>query len=297
MQGFMAIERGITIQKPRRLPAVGEVLVKLGDAVKEDTIVARGRVRNPEIVEVRVDQKLGVDPYNLRGYMLKKEGDAVKKDEVIALRRSFFGKSTKVCRSPLDGAIEAFSESSGKILIRGDPIPVEVKAHIPGKVTELFPGEGAVVECKGSIARGVIGVGGETHGLLEVLADSPDEVLTNGSIDKTHSGKVVVGGALATLEALQKAASVGAAAVIVGGVDEKDLTEFLGYELGFGVTGQERIGFTLIVTGGFGANPMNKDVLTLFKEHVGDLTCVDGTTQIRTRMLRPEVIIPSLHLL
>lgn len=266
--------------------------MKLGDAVKEDAIIARGHVRNPEIIEVRVDQKLGVDPFNLSGYMLKKKGDAVKKDEVIAIRRSFFGQSTKVCRSPLDGVVEAFSESSGKVLIRGDPLPIEVKAHVPGKVTELFPGEGAVVECRGSLARGAIGIGGEAHGHLEVLVDNPDEVLTNGLINKTHSGKVIVGGATATLEALMKAASAGAAAVVVGGIDEKDLTGLLDHELDLGVTGQERIGFTLVVTSGFGVIPMDAEAFQLFKEHVGRLACVDGTTQIRTRMLRPEVILP-----
>ncbi|MCX6648500.1 MAG: hypothetical protein NTV61_03825 [Candidatus Bathyarchaeota archaeon] len=293
MPKYANIEKGITIGKTRRLPAPGEVLVHLGDAVKEDTPIARGRVRNPEIIELRVDQKLGVDPFNLSGYMLKKEGDPVKKDEVIALRRSFFGTSTKICRSPLDGTIEAFSHSSGKVLIRGEPIPIEVRAHIPGRVTELFPGEGAAVECRGSIARGAIGAGGETHGPLEVLVDNPDEVLTNGLITKTHSGKVIIGGATATPEALRKAQSAGASAVIVGGIDEKDLTELIGHELDLGDTGQEKIGFTLVALGGFGANPMDEEAFQLFKEHAGRLACVDGTTQIRTRMLRPEVILPS----
>jgi hypothetical protein len=293
MPRYTAVENNIIIRKTRRLPTVGDVLVKLCEIVREDTIIARGRVRNPELVEVRVDQRIGVDPYNLSGYMLKAEGNAVKKDEVIAIRRSFFGKSTRVCRSPIDGTIEIFSKSSGKVLIRGEPLPIEVKAHIPGKVTELLPGEGVVLECKGSIARGVIGLGGETHGFIESLVDAPDEALTNGLIDKTHAGKIIVGGSFATLEALRKAVSVGAAAVVVGGVDEKDLTELLGYELGFGVTGQEKIGLNLIVTEGFGANPMNSEAFQLFKEHRGRLACVDGTTQIRTRMLRPEVIIPS----
>jgi hypothetical protein len=293
MPKYSVIEKGITISKTRRLPALGEVLVRLGDKVKEDTPIAKGRVRNTLMVEIRVDQKLGVDPFNLSGYMLKKEGDAVKKDEVIALRRSFFGTSTMICRSPVEGIIEAFSKTSGKVLIRGEPIPIEVKAHIPGKVTELFPLEGAVVECRGSIARGAIGLGGETHGLLEVLVDGPDEVLKNDSITKAHSSMVIVGGATATLDAFRKAASVGVAAIVVESVDERDLAELLGHELELGDTGQERIGFSLVVLGGFGVKPMDADTFRLFEENSGRLACVDGTTQIRTRMLRPEVIIPS----
>jgi hypothetical protein len=286
------IERDTVIRKHRRLPAPGEVLVKKGEEVGEDAVIARGYVRNHEITEIRVAEKLGVDAYNLRGYLLKQTGEAVAKDEVIALRRTFFGKSTRVCRAPLAGTIEAFSTSSGTVLIRGSPIPVEVKAHIPGRVAEIYPQEGAVVECFGAIARGAFGIGGETRGKIEAVAQAPNEVLTGASIDGTHKGKILLGGAVATLDALRRAAQVGASAVVVGGVDEKDLTDLLGYELGFGVTGHEQVGFTLITTEGFGSNPMNEDIFGLLRENAGEHACVDGATQIRIRMQRPEIIIP-----
>jgi len=286
------IERDAVIRKHRRLPAPGEVLVKKGEEVKEDTVIARGHVRNPEITELRVAEKLGVDPFNLSGYMLKKTGDAVARDEVIALRRTFFGKSTKVCRSPLEGTIEALSTSYGTALVRGNPIPVEINAHIPGRVAEIFPREGASIECTGTIARGAFGIGGETRGRIDAAVDAPNETLTSASIDATHKGKVVLGGAAATLDALRKAVQVGVSAIVVGGIDEKDLTELLGYEFGFGVTGHEQVGYTLIITEGFGSNPMNEETFRLLKENVGEHACVDGTTQIRTRMQRPEIIIP-----
>jgi hypothetical protein len=286
------VERDTVIIKMRRLPAPGEVLVNIGEKVRENSPIARGRVRNTELIEIRADQKLGVDAMDVAPYMLKREGDVVKKDEVIALRRSFFGSMTKVLRAPLDGTIEAFSGSTGKLLIRGLPIPIEVKAHVPGKITELFPLEGAVVECRGDIARGAVGVGGEARGPLEILTDGPGETLTESPITKNHTGMVVGGGATATSEALRKARSVGVAALIVGGIDEKELTEFLGHELYLGDTGSEQIGFTLVSLAGFGAEPLDKETFSLFREHVGRLACVDGTTQIRTRMLRPEIILP-----
>ncbi len=281
------------LRKARRLSTPGNVLVKIGDMVQPDTIIARGRVRNPEVHEIRVDQKLGVDPFNVKIYLLKGEGDEVRRDEVIAIRRTFLGRSTRVCRSPVDGTIEAFSETSGKLLIRGAPLLVEVKSHVPGVVKEVIPSEGAVVECGASLINGAFGVGGETHGPLDVIVQSADEALTNGSIQKEHGGKVIVGGSVVTSEALKKAASVGVSAIIVGGVDEKDLTDFLGYEIDFGITGSERPGFTLILTEGFGVNPMNGDCFSLLKSFIGRLACVDGTTHIRARMLRPEIILPS----
>jgi hypothetical protein len=177
------VERNVVINKARRLPAPGEVLVRLRDQVTEDTTIARGRVRNTELVEIRVDQRLGVDAMDVAPYMLKKEGDAVKRDEVIALRRSFFGSSTKVLRAPLDGTIEAFSRTSGKLLIRGLPILIEVQAHIPGRVTECFR-QGRRRRCRGAITR--------SHrcrrGGDQSSAHHPTETLTEGPHETTPEG-------------------------------------------------------------------------------------------------------------
>ena len=279
------------IRKKRVLPAPGEVFVKKGDKVSSTTIVAKGKVRNPYIQSIRLDLKLGVDAGSVGPYLLKKVGNEVKKDEVIALHRSFFGR-TKVCRASIDGSIEAFLPSSGQLLIRGAPIAIEVKAHIPGKVVEVLPEEGAVIEANAKSVEGVFGVGGETHGDVMLAVEKPDEALMEAAIDEEHNGKIVVGGSTTTLEALRKAREVGAKAIIVGGVDEKDLTTLLGYELGFGITGNEALGMTLILTEGFGPRPMDEEIFNMLRSFQGKLACVDGTTQIRARMLRPEVIIP-----
>jgi len=37
---------------------------------------------------------------------------------------------------------------------------------------------------------------------------------------------------------------------------------------------------------------MDGEVFSLLRSFQGKLACVDGTTQIRARMLRPEVILP-----
>ena len=287
----MSSRESVIVRKSKRLPSTGEVLVKKGDRVNPKTIIAKGEVRNPNLHEVRVDKKLGVDPENVRPYLLKHEGDKVKKDEVLALRRSIFGK-TKICRSPVDGTIEVFSATLGKLLIRGAPIPIEVRAHIPGKIVEIFEGEGATIECKAHVLEGTFGISGESEGELEICVQSPDEALTADNIEGSNIGKVIVGGSIATLEALRKASDVGVKGVIVGGVDEKDLTELLGYELGLGITGGEALGYTLILMEGFGPNPMEDQIFELLRSFRGKVACIDGATQIRARMQRPEIIIP-----
>jgi len=291
MQSLQLFEDTV-VRKERRMPTEGEVLVKLGDQVEPETVIARGVVENPDIRELRIYASLGISPDMVKSYMLKTIGEDVSKDEVIAIYRSFFGMSTKVARSPIDGKIENISSVTGRVIIRGHPIQMTVKAHMPGEVVDVIDGEGAVVETRATVLQGAYGLGGEAVGELVLAVDSADVPLTSEEIKAEHRGKVVVGGSVVTVEALRAAVKNGVNAVIVGGVDQKDLTEFLGYEIGVGVTGGEDFGFTLIITEGFGVEPMDEARFSLLERHEGRLACVDGTTQIRSRIQRPEVVVP-----
>ncbi|TRO54624.1 hypothetical protein E2P71_03920 [Candidatus Bathyarchaeota archaeon] len=197
-----------------------------------------------------------------------------------------------MARSPIDGVIESFSEKTGWMMIRGHPVAVEVKSFIPGEVTQIYPGEGATVETYGLMFNGVFGVGGETYGLLEVAVEAGNMPLTSSEIKPEYGGRVIVGGSVVTLDALREAVKQGVKGIIVGGVDEKDLTYFLGYEIGLGVTGNESLGLTLILIEGFGVNPIPEDRFEELKGLAGKLACIDGTTHIRSRSMRPEIIVP-----
>ena len=286
------MEPETVITKSRRLPTTGNVLVKKGENVIPETVVARGYVPNPKVHLVKVYADLGVDPGRVERYMLKKEGEEVEKDEVIAIRRSFFGLSMKVCKSPIEGTIEFFSDVTGQALIRGKPILVEVKAHIPGRVIDVIPEEGAVIESSVAFIQGIFGIGGETHGELVIAVDSPIGVLSPDKIRDEHWGKILVGGSLVTLGALREAVENGVRGVISGGVDQKELINFLGHEIGVGITGDEETGLTLILTEGFGQISMNDKTFQLLRSFAGKQACINGSTQIRFRVIRPEIILP-----
>jgi hypothetical protein len=225
--------------------------------------------------------------------MIKQEGDDVKKDEAIATYRSFFSRSTKVARSPIDGKIEAFSKYTGRALIRGHPLEIKVNAFIPGEIVEIFPKVGAKVETNGKFFEGIFGIGGENWGKITVPVNSNESPLTSDEINEAMKGRIIVGGSVVTLNAIRKAVNVGANGLIVGGLDQKDLTEFLGYEVGLGITGNEDISLSLIITEGFGINSMNPKIFELLKKSQDKLACINGSTQIRSRMQRPEIIIPK----
>ena len=285
----MSIE---TIIKQRRLPTQGTVLVEAGKQVQPETIVAKGVVPNPELHDLKLFTQLRVEPEMVKDYMTKSEGEQVTRDEVIAVSRSFFTRQTRVSRSPIDGIIERVSTLNGRVYIRGNPLDVEVSAYIPGVVKEIIPNEGAVVETSGIRLEGAFGIGGEAYGDL-IQVTGPDTPVSSHDITSDHGGKIIVGGSIATLDALRQAVNVGAKGIIVGGVDQKDLTYFLGYEIGVPVTGNEQTGLTLIMTGGFGVNPMEESLFETLRDHSGRLACINGATQIRSSAIRPEIILPS----
>ncbi len=281
----------ILITKKRILPLKGDILVKVGDKVKPDTVVARTLL--PGNVEpFNVANVLGIPPEDIMYHMLRKEGERVKQGEVIAKSKSFFGLFSSECKSKAEGTVESISSVTGQVLIRGNPIPVEIKAYLDGEVIEVYEREGVAVSTWGSFIQGIFGIGGETQGEICVVTKDNTEILTDKLIDKNCKDKVVVGGSLVTADAIKKAISVGAKGIVVGGFSDKDLRDFLGYDLGVAITGSEELGITLVITEGFGQINMAEKTFNLFKSKEGQMACINGATQIRAGVIRPEVVIP-----
>jgi hypothetical protein len=105
-------------------------------------------------------------------------------------------------------------------------------------------------------------------------------------------GSVVVGGARVTAEAMDRARTLGVTAIVTGGIDDQDLQQLLGYDLGVAITGSERVGLTVIVTEGFGEIAMAERTFRLLASREGADAAVNGATQIRAGVMRPEIIIP-----
>lgn len=282
----------LQVKKRRILPLKGEVVVKVGDRVSPDDVVARTEL--PGNVEpLNIANKLGIPPEDLEQVMLKKEGDEIKKGETIALKKSFIKWFNSSAEATVDGTLESISSVTGQILQRGLPIPVEVKAYLVGEVTEIFPQEGVEVSCTGGFVQGIFGIGGEVSGHIKVVVPDNKTILEDKHISNDMAGKVVVGGSLVTAAAVRKAIEVGVKGIVTGGLDDKDLRDFLGYDIGVAITGAEDLGVTLVITEGFGEISMAQRTFDLLKKHEGELACINGATQIRAGVIRPEVVIPS----
>ena len=65
-----------------------------------------------------------------------------------------------------------------------------------------------------------------------------------------------------------------------------------GYDLGVAITGRECLGITVIVTEGFGDIAMAERTYSMLQEFEGQEASVNGATQIRAGVMRPEIIVP-----
>ncbi len=279
------------ISKDRILPLKGEVVVKVGQQVEPGDVVAKTDLPG-NIQMVNIANLLNIDPGDAKTVLTKEVGSPVKKGEVIAETKGIFGLFKSNVTSPINGTLEAISDVTGQAVFREAPIPVNVDAYMRGKVTKIIPEEGVTIETQGAFIQGIFGIGGENRGKLKILVETRDQEITPEFITPELEGQIVVGGSFISLEAFQKAIRLKVAGVVVGGFNYSDLKAILGYTLGVAITGSEEIGTSLIVTEGYGSIKMSDRTFDLFKQYEGRDASINGATQIRAGVIRPEIVIP-----
>lgn len=281
-----------TTHRARRvLPIAGDVLIKVGDVVKARDIVARTFMPG-DIAPLNIANLISTPPADVPGCMLKKVGDRVTIGEALAKSKGVFGMFKAECKSTAAGVIESISSTTGQVIIRGEPLPIQAEAYLAGRVVEIIPREGCVIEAQCAYVQGIFGIGGEAHGRIAIACQSHEEELEADLITPAMKGCIVIGGARVTHEAIDRAKSHGVAAIVTGGIDDQDLRNVLGYDLGVAITGSEKVGLTIMVTEGFGEIAMAQRTFKLLTSHAGREAAVNGATQIRAGVMRPEVIIP-----
>ena len=287
----LAVADRTVVRRRRLLPLPGTLLLKVGDRVRSDQAVARAELPG-KVYPINLANQLSIAPDEIKDYLVKKEGDAVQKDEILAENKPLIKWFKTEIRSPIAGTIESLSVVTGQVLLREPPRVLNLLAYIDGTVVETIPRQGVVVESACSLVQGIFGIGGEAWGELAMAVASPDEPLGPGHLKPDMKGKIVVGGSFLPADTLAKAKELGVAGLVVGGIHDKDLRALLGYDLGVAITGNEQVGFTLILTEGFGTIPMAAKTFRLLSAHAGKKASISGATQIRAGVIRPEIIIP-----
>ena len=287
----LKVLKSTKILKERRLPLKGSVESKVGERVKPNDIVAKTDLPgNVQIINVA--NQLNIDASDINQCMIKTIGESIHKNDLIAETKGIFGFFKSSVLSPVDGTIETISDVTGQVVLRESPIPVEVDAYIEGKVNEVISEEGVVIKTNGVFIQGIFGIGGESRGKIKTIVDSRESEITKEMITDEEKGKIIIGGSFISIDAYKKAIDCEVAGIVVGGFNYYDLEEILGYTLGVAITGSEDLHTSLIVTEGYGKIQMGQQTFDLLNSHNGKLASINGATQIRAGVIRPEIIIP-----
>ena len=290
----LKVLKSTKILKERRLPLKGSVESKVGDRVKPNDIVAKTDLPG-NVQMVNVANQLNIDASDINQCMIKTTGESIHKNDLIAETKGIFGFFKSSVLSPVDGTIETISDVTGQVVLRESPIPVEVDAYIEGKVNEVISEEGVVIKANGVFIQGIFGIGGESRGEIKTIVDKRESEITKDMITVEEKGKIIIGGSFISIDAYKKAIECEVGGIVVGGFNYYDLEEILGYTLGVAITGSEDLHTSLIVTEGYGKIQMGQQTFDLLNSHNGKLASINGATQIRAGVIRPEIIIPLDH--
>ena len=287
----LKVLKSTKILKERRLPLKGSVESKVGERVKPNDIVAKTDLPG-NVQMINVANQLNIDASDINQCMIKTTGESVHKNDLIAETKGIFGFFKSSVLSPVDGTIETISDVTGQVVLRESPIPVEVDAYIEGKVNEVISEEGVVIKANGVFIQGIFGIGGESRGEIKTIVDNRESEITKDMITVEEKGKIIIGGSFISIDAYKKAIECEVGGIVVGGFNYYDLEEILGYTLGVAITGSEDLHTSLIVTEGYGKIQMGQQTFDLLNSHNGKLASINGATQIRAGVIRPEIIIP-----
>tara|TARA_B100001029_G_C15051165_1_gene450819 strand:- start:56 stop:1159 length:1104 start_codon:yes stop_codon:yes gene_type:complete len=281
--GLKVLER-VSVVKERILPLLGEVHVNKDDKVEADRIIASTKIPG-NVQMINVANELNIDPDQVPSCMLCKIDEKVSKGQIIARSKGLFGLFKSEVKSPLNGTLANISDITGQAIISEEPHPIEIDAYIPGVISKVFDREGVLINSNGTLIQGIIGIGGEKKGNLVVLNDHIE-------LDIKNKDKIIVVKSCLTYDFYQEAFKMGVKGIVCGGIDYSTLSRILGYPLGVAITGTEEVA-TIVVTDGFGDIMMAPKTFELLKNCDGKFVSINGATQIRAGVLRPEIFIGS----
>jgi len=242
-----------------RSPVSGRIEKVLPDG----TVVVREAPESAQVLTtVQVAKELGVYPEKLKPHLKVAVGDEVEREQWLAA--ILHGGSFKTVKSPVRGKVSRIDEHFGMVMVEPLLEELEVEAWLPGMV-ESVTERGCTVVGEGTDAYGVWGSGGEAHGPLSLGCVEPGCVAVLERADA---------------DAIAKCRQLGAAGLIAGCVDLRDVLD-------------PNLGFTLVVTEAFGASSIPEELAAALSAHEGELALVDGTTQLRVGVRRPRIILPS----
>ena len=234
-------------------------------------------------VVLKIAQTLNVKPQTIGRHVLKNTGDFVYQGETVARRiGSNMSGGLALVKAPSSGTLVNLDRIKGTATIQYLGKPYEYKANVVGKVTNVLDDKSVEIAYRGIRIEGRIGFGKERSGTIRLLKRPED-------INNVIQGSIAVCGFAPTAEFINQLAQLGARACICDGIDEYELSQYLGYDPGVINTGEEGIAVSLMILSGFGI--IGTAALDLGTQYNNKLAYVNPHTRIRAGVVRPFICI------
>jgi len=263
-----------TIVRERLLPVPGKVNVHVNQRVNPTDVVAETTFAREHVL-LDIARTFGISPAAADKLIRVQEGEKLTEGALVAESTGLFARSVK---APRPGRVMIVG--SGQVLMEVGDTRVELRAGLPGLVSQVIPDRGVVIRTAGALVQGVWGNGRIDNGLMVNLLEKPDDVLSAGRLDVSLRGSVILGGQIRDVETLKAAAELPVRGLILSSMSSSLLQT--AYQMRF----------PMMVTEGFGAIPMNSAAFKLLTTNNKREATVNAEHFDRYTGSRPEVIIP-----
>lgn len=261
------------IRRERLLPIPGRVVVRKGQKVSATDVVAEARLA-PEHMLLDIARSLGLSREKADQHIVCKAGSPVAQGDVLA---GPVGFTQRLVRAPRSGKVIVAGD--GQVLMELDAPPYELRAGLPGIVSELVGDRGVVIETTGALIQGVWGNGRIDFGLMYVLARSPDDALSPDQLDVSMRGSVILASHCASADVLKAAGELPLRGLILGSMDSSLYSMAV------------KMRFPIIILDGFGHIPMNSSAFKLLTSNNRREVSLNAEPRDRYREARPEIVI------
>ena len=263
-----------TIVRERTLPVAGKVNAHVNQRVNPTDVVAEANYAREHVL-FDVARTFGVPAGEADKMIRVNTGDRVMQGALVA---ESAGLVSRTIKAPRAGRVMIVG--GGQVLMEVGDTRVELRAGLPGVVTQVLPERGVVIQTAGALIQGVWGNGRIDNGLMVNLMQKPDEVLTADRLDVSLRGSVILGGNVRDMETLKAAADLPVRGLILSSLVSSLIVQAY------------QVRFPILVTDGFGAMPMNSAAYKLLTTNDKREVTVNAEHFDRYYGSRPEVIIP-----
>jgi len=263
-----------TIVRERTLPVAGKVNVNVNQRVNPTDVIADATFAREHVL-LDVARTFGVSSRDADKMIKVNEGDRVPQDGLVA---ESTGLIKRTIRAPRSGRVMV--SGGGQVLMEVGDARIELRAGLPGVVTQVIPERGVVIRTAGALIQGTWGNGRIDNGLMTSKIEKADDLLTSDLLDVSLRGSVILGGHVRDVETLKIAAEMPVRGLIVSSISPALIQPAM----------QAR--YPILVLDGFGTMPMNSAAFRLLTTNDKREVTVNAEHFDRYSNNRPEVIIP-----